>query len=647
MDTDTIGLQDIQTLARQESARLHHYFIGVEHLFIALTQLTGGLTTSVLEHHGLSPRFVRYSIRETVGRYEDRRYWPGFPETPRAADILKMAHDFAGDDDPSERDLLLAILVENDSAVIRVLHEMGADPADLRETAVSWTAPLRPQPRDVPVRGAVDLSDEHLHVLKLMFRDYGEVQVVREFDGGHSSARVLLVRPVRVDGNKDAPVVVKLDNRFDILYERRRYDLYVKGTLPAATARLVDAPVVPDNSPDGGLKYTFVGHLADTEPVSLRELARQRGPQGVSDLIRSMFDVFGPTWWIQRQPYRFGVWREYEHVLPPALVLEALPDAHLGATGHTLTPLGAWSRNNAVLPGEVVALNGFTVQKVDRERAIVHLAAGAQPEAINRSGKVEIRGLDITSTTFFRGELIDQVVGRVVSTRDDLLLRTLQDLEPNFDLLREQIPSGHDRLGDLPNPLHKITGLLDRQVSGYLSTIHGDLHLGNILVGPHGSPWLIDFAWTREGHTLFDWALLEASWLVEIVAQLAPPGWEGMWGVIALVDGINRRDDRVLRERHEVGRALAVVAAIREIVRRCLMSRKRWNEYYIALALMGLRLMDWKSETMDARRLAFLLSALAVSAVESPRDILSPDDRTWVDTATDIDVDKTDVHMDD
>lgn len=647
MDRDTISLQDIQTLARQESARLHHYFIGVEHLFIALTQLTGGLTVAVLEHHGLSPRFVRYSIRETVGRFEDRRYWPGFPETPRAAGILAMAHDLAGDGDPSERDLLLAILIEHDSVVIRVLHEMGADPAELRETAASWTAPLRPQPRDVPVRGGDDLPGEHLHVLKLMFREYGEVQVVRGFDGGHSSARVLLVRPVRVDGNHDAPVVVKLDNRFDILYERRRYDLYVKGTLPAATARLVDAPVVPDNSPEGGLKYTFVSRLDDTQPVSLRELAHQRGPQGVGDLIRSMFDVFGPTWWLQRQPYRFGVWREYEHVLPSALVLEALPDAHPGATGHTLTPLGAWSRSAAVLPGEVVALNGFTVQKVDRERGVVHLAAGAQPEAINRSGKVEIRGLDVSSTTYFRGELIDRVVGRVISTRDDLLLRTLQALEPDFDLLHDHVPAGHDRLRDLPNPLHKIADLLDRQVSGYLSTIHGDLHLGNILVGPHGSPWLIDFAWTREGHTLFDWALLEASWLVEIVAQLAPPGWQGMWGVIALVDGINRGDDRVLRERHEVGRALGVVKTIRDIVRRCLMSRDRWNEYYIALALMGLRLMDWRSETLDGRRLAFLLSALAVAAVESPRDLLSPSDRGWVDTATDIDVDETDVRLDD
>ncbi len=647
MDNDTISLQDIQTLARQESAQLHHYFIGVEHLFIALTQLRGGLTAAVLEHHGLSPRFVRYSIRETVGRYEDRRYWPGFPETPRAAAVLALAQDFAGDNEPAERDLLLAILVENDSVVIRVLDEMGADPADLRETAASWTAPLRPQLRDIPVRGGVELSAEHLRVLKLMFRDYGEVRVVRELDGGHSSARVLLVRPIRVDGHRDAPVVVKLDNRFAILYERRRYDLYVKGTLPAATARLVDAPIVPDNSPEGGLKYTFVSPLEDSEPVSLRELAHQRGPQSVSDLIRVMFDVFGPAWWLQRQPYRFGVWREYEHVLPPALVLEALPDAHLGATGHVLTPLGSWSRTDVVLPGEVVALNGFVVQKVDRERDVVHLAAGAQPEAINRSGKVEMRGLGVTATSFFRGELVDQLVGRVISTRDDLLLRTLQDLEPDFDLLGSVIPSEHDRLPDLPNPLRKITDLLDRQVSGYLSTIHGDLHLGNILVGPHGSPWLIDFAWTREGHTLFDWALLEASWLVEIVAHLAPPGWEGMWGVIALLDGINRGDDRVLRERHEVGRALAVIQTIRDIVRQCLMSRDRWNEYYVALALIGLRLMDWKSESMDGRRLAFLLSALAVAAVESPRDMLSTSERGGVDTATDIDVDKTDVHMDD
>jgi ATP-dependent Clp protease ATP-binding subunit ClpA len=163
---DTIGIQDIMTLARQESAKLHHYFIGVEHLFIALTQLSGGLTVAVLEHHGLSPRFIRYSIRESVGRYEDRRYWPGFPETPRVVEVLNLGKRYAGIHTASERDLLLAILDEGDSVVSRVLHEIGVDVAALRRTAANWTTPLRPQAPEVPIRGQVELDIEQQRVLK-------------------------------------------------------------------------------------------------------------------------------------------------------------------------------------------------------------------------------------------------------------------------------------------------------------------------------------------------------------------------------------------------------------------------------------------------------------------------------------------------
>ncbi|HEX3051425.1 MAG TPA: Clp protease N-terminal domain-containing protein [Aggregatilineaceae bacterium] len=639
---DTIGLQDILTVARQESAKLHHYFIGVEHLFIALTQLTGGLTNAVLEQHGLSPRFVRYSIRETVGRYEDRRYWPGFPETPRALEVLALAKRYAGIHTPSERDLLLAILDEADSVVVRVLTEMGVNTAEVRRTAANWAGTFKPQTPDVPIDGVSDLTAEQSQVLQLMFRDSSRIQIVRELDTGHSGARVLLVRPSRVDGLKDAPVVVKLDDRHSILYERRRYDQYVKGTLPSTTARLVDSPIAPDNVAVGGLKYTFVGRLEDMEPVSLREFATQHEPQEISDFVRLLFETFGPAWWLQRTPYRFGVWREYEHVLPPALILEALPDDQAESAKHLLRPLGTWSRTDQILPGEIVVLDGFSVQKVDYTKDVLHLAAGSQPEAINRSGKVEVRGLNVSQLPFYRGEMIDQVVGRVVRTRSDQLLRAVQDLEPEFDLRSDRIPSGHEAVPDLPSPLLRINRLLDRQVSGFLSTIHGDLHLGNILVGPRGDAWLIDFAWTREGHSLFDWALLEMSLLVEVVAPLAPAGWDGVWGTISLLHAINHGEE--LRERHQVARMLAVVKTIRDVVRQCLGVAERWDEYHVALSLMALRLMNWKSETLDARRLAFLVAALSMAEAQRPMQPPGAD-ITWTDVTTDMD--QTEFRLDD
>ena len=644
---DDVSLHDILTLARQESAQLYHYFIGVEHLFIALTQLKDGITSAILEYFSLSPRFVRYSIRESVGRYEDRRYWAGFPETPRARTVLEMAASLAGDRSPSERELLLAILSENDNVVTRTLREIGADVGAMIEVVSHWFTPLKPKTPDVPIAGAVQLDGEQVRVLQSMFRDYSQVEVVRELAGGYSGARVLLVHPTRVDGLKDAPVVVKLDDRQAILYERRRYDLYVKGTLPAATARLVDSPVVPDDLAIGGLKYTFVGRIEDTDPVSLREVAAGEDLEKVSDLVWGMYESFGPSWWRQRTPYRFAMWQEYEHVLPPALVVEAVevaPSLEQGAA-RILKPYGPWSRSRQVMPGEIVALQGFAVQKVDMGSHVLHLAAGVQPEAMHRSGKVEVRGIDLSNTAHFRGEVVEQIWGRVVRTREDLLLRAVHRLEPYFDLRSATIPSLSPTIGDLPNPLALVDRMLERQVRGYLSTIHGDLHLGNILIGPRGDAWLIDFAWTRDGHTLFDWALLEISLLVEMVSPRAPRGWEGAWETIGRLAAIDRGETSVRNAAHPAARGLGVVADVREIVAQCLGEVGRWSEYYMALAFLALRAMTWRAEHIDGRRLAFLVAALCMDHLQSGSR--RRDEGSGSSGGTTSDLDKTEVRTDD
>jgi hypothetical protein len=473
-------------------------------------------------------------------------------------------------------------------------------------------------------------------VLQQMFRSYGQVQTVRELTGGYSGARILLVRPVRDDGRHDAAVVVKLDDRDSVLYERRRYDLHVKDRLPPKTARLVDFPTAPDGSAIGGLKYTFVGRLEDSEPVNLREYASHRSVGELHRLIREVFEFFGPNWWLQREQYRFGVWREYEHVLPPALVIDVLADVRPDPEGHVLEPFKSWSRLPEVMPGEIVTLSGLTVQKLHPEQGRMQLAAGSQSrsEAVNRCSKVEVRGLDLSTRRHFRGEVVEALVGRVILTRDDLLMRSVQDLEPQFSPFMKLIPSRHPALEDLPNPLLHVSELLERQIQGFLSTIHGDLHLGNILVGPNGDAWLIDFGWTREGHTLFDWAMLETSLLVEIGSRRMEPGWDGVWNLIALIEAINRGDDRVLHEDHPAVPVLSVVWTVRQIVQECLAQPDRWDEYFIALALIALRVLDWQSETIDGRRLAFLIAALAMKEAQKP---FRTDGGDWPDlTQTDL-----------
>jgi ATP-dependent Clp protease ATP-binding subunit ClpA len=60
-----IALKDILINARQESFRMQHYYLGVEHLFIGLLEIQGGLTSSIIEAQGLTTEYVIDAIRQT------------------------------------------------------------------------------------------------------------------------------------------------------------------------------------------------------------------------------------------------------------------------------------------------------------------------------------------------------------------------------------------------------------------------------------------------------------------------------------------------------------------------------------------------------------------------------------------------------
>jgi ATP-dependent Clp protease ATP-binding subunit ClpA len=53
-----IPLRDILISARQEAYRMRHFYLGVEHLFIALLEIKGGLASSIMEEHGLATEYV-------------------------------------------------------------------------------------------------------------------------------------------------------------------------------------------------------------------------------------------------------------------------------------------------------------------------------------------------------------------------------------------------------------------------------------------------------------------------------------------------------------------------------------------------------------------------------------------------------------
>jgi len=634
---NSVTIQQVMVIARQESAELKHFYIGVEHLLLALTRLKGGVTTEVLDQRGVLGYVLNLLNRDMFGRGDEQRYWPDFRNTDRVEKILDNAHDLIDQGlYPEDRALFMAILDEGDNLPVRIFQELGIDTAALRDSVLSWTGGSRVSAPSVPITvedPALQLNGDQEKVLREMFPDAGLITVKRALQDGYSGAAVLLVQPTR-HKLVYAPVVVKLDDRQSIQYEKLRYDQWVKDILPPTSARIVDEPVILPELTLGGLKYTFVHKQGTDAPVNLREYAAQYGAQNLAEFIHTaLYEAFRPYWWGQRQAYHFQVWQEYELLLPPALILEALPPSAATATTRTLHPKGAWSFKGGVPVGEIVILEGFVAQKVKIEQRSLQVSAGAQAGAADRASRIEVRGIDTAHTSYFRGQTIKRLVGRVLRTRDDTLQEQVQALEPNFDILAQALSDPTGKLS-LPNPLLHYARLLERWIDGTLSPIHGDLHTGNILIGPAGDAWLIDFEWTRQGHTLFDWAVLEISLLAELLVPLLEDNWDSCWGAIYFLHTLSHHGSIPEDTPSAVLDALRAIRAVRAVAEELLAPNALWSEYYIALAMCAIRVPSWKNRSLTTRRFMFLVSALSMdlARTNNPLDI----DIDTIKTATDL-----------
>ncbi|MCS6834710.1 MAG: phosphotransferase [Anaerolineae bacterium] len=611
---EQVDLSEILISARLESHRMRHFFIGVEHLFIALLELRGGLMSHILADEGQSSEFVADLIRRKVGKGGRTHHWTGIPNTPRANVVLDIAHEVAlsqGRREVYERDLLMAIFEERDNLCMRVLKALKLDLDALRKQVQTRPLARAVSQTFLAIVFAPDfeggLVNDQLYILRRMFHGYAQLRIEARLTGGYTSAEVLVATPIRVDGREDASVVAKIDHKDAIIEEAQRYERFVKNTLPPLTARLEDKPTAPDISDLAGLKYTLI---TDSEGKSrtiravLREWSGDRIGQWLS---QRLFHTFGAKWWQQRTPYRFAVWQEYDHLLPPILTLEVVKPQDLSRPALILKDPIRRSAVTYLEYGTQVAVDNFAVHKVDEERGILILALG-QHGSTARPYQIEVRGIDFKQDAYYRNEIVERLVGKVWLTRHEQFLQGVRLLQPDFDEQAETLPFDRDRL---PNPLVFYARLLDVVIDGTLCTTHSDLHLGNIMLGQDDIPLLIDFARARDGHALFDWATLEMSLLTELVAPLVHSSWDDVRAVTRHYLLFSRGS--VLPSASEaLQNAFRAIQGVREVVQICLAHPASWHEYYVALTFLALRAMLWESIPLAGRRLMLYVAAAAI-----------------------------------
>jgi hypothetical protein len=406
----------------------------------------------------------------------------------------------------------------------------------------------------------VRLDPAEQQVVRTAFGEYQRLVIEREFQSGYSGARALLALPVRADGRSDAHAILKIGPRVDVEREFRNYETFVKNTLPPMTARIQQAPVSANGW--AGLRYTFIAEPGQ-RPLSLRE-ALLRDPDPAP--ILKLFDTFAPNWWSQRKPYTFRLQVEYDRLLPPHLFVEPV-------SGNGPARGLDWAQPipSDVQVGEVLNLGRLPTVQARADGCSYTLTAEAGP------------GLALSRVRWRSAERPRPGRVRVVETR--------------ASFLRTRVPRVD--LAGWPDPIACLPDWLGETIAGGQSIIHGDLNLENVLVGPGGFVWLIDFAETREGHAVFDAARL----LVEVIAHVVAHVVTDVGRFRALfVSALDREScpDPALA---------ALLTSLIQTGRRCQAEPARTREYDLAAAVAALSALKFDNLGPHARTCLYLAAA--------------------------------------
>ncbi len=137
-DKFTERARNVLHLAQEEAQRLHHNYIGTEHLLLGLVREGEGVAGKVLTSLGVDLEKVRKAVEDIIGR-GDRIVLGEIGLTPRAKKVIEFAvdearhlnHHYIGTEH-----LLLGLLREGEGIGAGVLESFGLNLQDVRAKTI-------------------------------------------------------------------------------------------------------------------------------------------------------------------------------------------------------------------------------------------------------------------------------------------------------------------------------------------------------------------------------------------------------------------------------------------------------------------------------------------------------------------------------
>ncbi len=128
----------VVVLAQEEARELNHYYIGTEHLLLALLREGDGVAAQALTALGIGLEDARREIDAIIGRGTEQPSGH-IPFTPRTKKVLELSsreaqllgHNYVGTEH-----LLLGLLREGDGVAVQIFVRRGIDLNRVRQQVI-------------------------------------------------------------------------------------------------------------------------------------------------------------------------------------------------------------------------------------------------------------------------------------------------------------------------------------------------------------------------------------------------------------------------------------------------------------------------------------------------------------------------------
>ena len=135
-DKFTNRAKQVIKLAKKESQRLNHNYLGTEHVLLGLLKLGQGIAVNVLRNMNLSYDIIRAEIEKIVGFGPEMQTYADPALTGKVKKVFEFANEEAANLNHNyvgTEHLLLAILRQTDGVAAQVLENMGVDLKEIRK----------------------------------------------------------------------------------------------------------------------------------------------------------------------------------------------------------------------------------------------------------------------------------------------------------------------------------------------------------------------------------------------------------------------------------------------------------------------------------------------------------------------------------